>query len=655
MNDPLLDRLIAAVGTQYLVDAEIGRGGMAVVYRATDLRLNRRVAIKVLPPELAFNADVRERFLREAQTAAQLSHPGIVPIYTVDEREGIVYFVMALVDGESLAERLEREPRLPVSDARRVLAAVAEALAYAHTQGVVHRDVKPDNIMLDRATGRPMVTDFGIARAAQGDTRLTVTGVAIGTPAYMSPEQALGERELDGRSDIYSLGVIGYRLLAGETPFKASNTPAMLVKHVSETPRPLTMLRPDTPAALAHAIARALAKKPEERWPDAATFRDAILDTRDPPPASPPWPSAAPAADPFPRYRETPPILPRNDRLWMEPMRPATLGWTPQKPPMPPMPAAPVWGSKTDWRDWKKARKRWEIEQRRQNRAAGMEDDEHEYAGLTVDEQLVRFRRKMIGTVATVGSLAAVNLLTSPHFMWFLFPSAFMVLGILSRAGKLWADGVPIGRFFTRGSVGGTGNKQFSPSMSRVSVAEAAQRLAPTDVLDGPYGEMVRRAAADHVAVRDTLARLPESERGMIPDVAPTVDALAERVGALATTLHRLDADVGSAPVQALEARLAVLKAETRGAASAEQERRIALLERQRASIGELAERRSVLAAQFESAGLALQNLRLDLLKLRSSGLESAMSDVASATQEARALSREIGNAVDAVREVRRL
>ncbi len=655
MNDPLLDRLIVAVGTQYLVDAEIGRGGMAVVYRATDLRLNRRVAIKVLPPELAFNADVRERFLREAQTAAQLSHPGIVPIYTVDEREGIVYFVMALVDGESLAERLEREPRLPVSDARRVLAAVADALAYAHTQGVVHRDVKPDNIMLDRATGRPMVTDFGIARAAQGDTRLTVTGVAIGTPAYMSPEQALGERELDGRSDIYSLGVIGYRLLAGETPFKASNTPAMLVKHVSETPRPLTMLRPDTPAALAHAIARALAKKPEERWPDAAAFRDAILDTRDPPPASPPWPSAAPAADPPPRYRETPPILPRNDRLWVEPMRPATLGWAPQKPPMVPMPAAPVWGSKTDWRDWKKARKRWQSEQRRQNRAAGMEDDEHEYAGLTVDEQLVRFRRKTIGTVATVGSLAAVNLLTSPHFMWFLFPSAFMVLGILSRAGKLWADGVPIGRLFTRGSVGGTGNKLSSPSMPRVSVAEAAQRLAPADVLDGPYGEMVRRAAADHVAVRDTLARLPESERGMIPDVAPTVDALAERVGALATTLHRLDADVGSAPVQALEARLAVLKAETRGAGSPEQERRIALLERQRASIGDLAERRSVLAAQFESAGLALKNLRLDLLKLRSSGLESAMSDVASATQEARALSREIGNAVDAVREVRRL
>jgi serine/threonine-protein kinase len=653
VTDSLLDRLMVAVGTQYLVDAEIGRGGMAVVYRATDLRLNRRVAIKVLPPELAFNADVRERFLREAQTAAQLSHPSIVPIYTEDEREGIVYFVMALVDGESLAERLVRETRLPISEARRLLAGVADALAYAHAQGVVHRDVKPDNIMLDRATGRPMVTDFGIARAAQGDTRLTVTGVAIGTPAYMSPEQALGERELDGRSDIYSLGVIGYQLLAGETPFKASNTPAMLVKHVSESPRPLAMLRPDVPSGLAHAIARALAKKQEDRWPDAAAFREAILDTRDAPSAPKPWPSAAPA-DPGPsRYNETPPQLPRNDRLWVEPMRPPAMSWTPQMPPMPPMPAAPVWGSRSDWRDWKKARKRWELEQRRRSRAVARDEDEHD-TELTVDEQLVRFRRKAIGTVGTVATLATVNILTSPHFMWFLFPTAFMVLGIMSRAGKLWADGVPIKRFFSRGNAGAAGTALAS-SFPRVSLAEAAQRLATAEVLDGPYGEMVRRAAADHVAVRDTLARLPESERSMIPDVAPTVDALAERVGALATTLHRLDADVGGSSLLSLEARLAALNAEAQGSPTPEQERRIALLERQRASLGELTERRSVLASQLESAGLALQNLRLDLLKLRSSGLESAMSDVASATQEARALSREIGNAVDAVREVRRL
>ena len=653
MTDPLLDRVMVAVGTQYLVDAEIGRGGMAVVYRATDLRLNRRVAIKVLPPELAFNADVRERFLREAQTSAQLSHPGIVPIYSVDERDGIVYFVMALVDGESLAERLVREPRLPLADARRLLAAVAEALAYAHAQGVVHRDVKPDNIMIERASGRPLMTDFGIARATQGNSRLTVTGVAIGTPAYMSPEQALGERELDGRSDIYSLGIIGYQLLAGETPFKASNTPAMLVKHLSETPRPLASIRPDAPWGLTRAISTALAKKPADRWSDATSFRDALLDTRELMHPESSWEPALDAQFGSGRPQAAPSALPRSDHLNVPPMLARAAAWSPQLPPMPPMPAAPVSGSRAELRQWKKARKRWAHDQRERNRALGVPDDEHEYEGLTVDEQLVRFRRKAIGTVGSVATMATINVLTSPHFLWFLLPGAFMMLGIVTRAGRLWADGVPMGRFFRRGHEGGA--LPESAPQARLSMAHAAQRLAPAEVLDGAYGEVVRRAASDHAAVRETLVRLPEAERSMISDVAPTVDALAERVGALATTLHRLDADIGGSSLPSLNARLAALRAEARDSPTAEQERRIALLERQRSSIGELADRRTVLASQLESAGLALQNLRLDLLKLRSSGLESAMADVTSATQEARALSREIGNAVDAVREVRRL
>src|SRR6185369_1052625 len=217
-------------------------------------------------------------------------------------------------------------------------------------QGVVHRDVKPDNIMLDMTTGRPMVTDFGIARAAQGDTRLTVTGVAIGTPAYMSPEQALGERELDGRSDIYSLGIIGYQLLAGETPFKASNTPAMLVKHVSETPRPLSQLRPDVPPTFGYAIARALAKKPEDRWADAAAFRDAILDTRDLPQQTPAWPTSQPPQHRFneatqqraeQRYNEPAPLPPRlmPDPRFIDSQRVPGMEWSPSAPLMPPMPA----------------------------------------------------------------------------------------------------------------------------------------------------------------------------------------------------------------------------------------------------------------------------------------------------------------------------
>ena len=232
MTDVMHDRVVVAVGDLYDVREELGRGGMALVYRAIDRRLKRAVALKVLPPELAFREEVRRRFLREAETSAKLNYQNIVPIYSVDEKNGIVYLVMALVDGETLAARLSRAPRMSSDEIRRLLREVAGALAYAHARGVVHRDIKPENILIDRESGRAMVTDFGIARAAEGDAKLTVTGVAIGTPAYMSPEQALGETESDGRSDIYSLGVVGYLMLTGELPFKASNTPSMMMKHL---------------------------------------------------------------------------------------------------------------------------------------------------------------------------------------------------------------------------------------------------------------------------------------------------------------------------------------------------------------------------------------------------------------------------------------
>jgi serine/threonine-protein kinase len=466
----------------------------------------------------------------------------------------------------------------------------------------------------------------------------------------MSPEQALGEREVDGRSDIYSLGVIGYQMLAGETPFKASNTPAMLVKHVSETPRPLALLRPDVPAGLAYAIAKAMAKKPEDRWPDAETFRKALLDTSNA--APPPEPHIPP-----PNYRmpPAPPLSAQRPVYDVVPQPPAyPRGYPPAIPPMPPLRPAPEWGSKADWRDWRRERKDWMKEQRRRNRVAGL-IDEHDDAGLNVEERLARFRRNAIGNVVTIASLGAVNMLTSPHFLWFLFPSAFMAIGIFGRAGKLWADGVPLTKVFSRGDPKRMQQAALASVPTWESIDVALNRMVSQEVLQGPYGELARRAASDFVSIRDTLARLPESERAMIPDVAPTVDALAERVGALATTLHRLDQDIGSSSGKMVEAKLAALRAESRGSPTPEQERRIALLERQRVSISELGERRTALVAQLESAALALQNLRLDLLKLRSSGLESAMSDVASATQEARALSRDIANAVEAAREMRDL
>jgi hypothetical protein len=260
----------------------MGRGGMGVVYRARDRRLKRQVAVKVLPPELAYRAEIRTRFLREAETAAQLTHPHIVPIYAVDEADGLVFFVMACIDGENLGKRLHDRGPMPVDDVRRVLAEVADALAYAHARGVVHRDIKPDNILLDHDGDRAMVTDFGIARAVieGSDARLTATGMAIGTPAYMSPEQSAGDREVDGRSDLYSLGVVAYQMLAGVLPFQATSTPAMLIKHLSERPVPVDQRRPDCPPDLAAAVMRMLEKDPAARFASADELEAVLLGQR---------------------------------------------------------------------------------------------------------------------------------------------------------------------------------------------------------------------------------------------------------------------------------------------------------------------------------------------------------------------------------------
>src|SRR6184192_1899693 len=271
-----IERVLSA---HYELDSEIGRGGMGVVYRARDKRLKRHIAIKVLPPELAFQSAIKMRFLREAETAAQLSHPNIVPIYTVDEIEGLVFFVMAYISGDNLAKRLHEKGVLNIDDVRRITREVADALAYAHERGVVHRDIKPDNIIIAGQNGRPMVTDFGIARAvSDGDSRLTATGMAIGTPAYMSPEQAAGERTIDGRSDLYSLGIVAYQMLAGEPPFVAGSTPAMLVKHISERPIPVNQRRADVPDDLGRAVMLLLEKDPANRFPSASALV-AALDT----------------------------------------------------------------------------------------------------------------------------------------------------------------------------------------------------------------------------------------------------------------------------------------------------------------------------------------------------------------------------------------
>src|SRR5258705_3426504 len=221
-SEPLLERVVAAIAHQYELESEIGRGGMSVVYRARDLRLNRPVAIKVLPPELAYDPAIRTRFTREAQTSAQLSHAHIVPIYDVGDREGIAYLVMGLITGGNLADLLAHEPRQPIDEVRRLLCEVAEALAYAHLRGVIHRDIKPDNVLLDRDTGRAMVTDFGIARAVEAGTRLTLTGVAVGTATYTSPSPGGGDGAGDRLRRTPSPRRIACQILTMRLPVTAS-------------------------------------------------------------------------------------------------------------------------------------------------------------------------------------------------------------------------------------------------------------------------------------------------------------------------------------------------------------------------------------------------------------------------------------------------
>jgi serine/threonine-protein kinase len=273
----LATELQQALGDAYTLERELGRGGMGAVWLAQDARLHRAVAIKVLPPELAAVHDLRERFLRETRMAASFSHPHIVPVHAVEERGGMLAFVMGFVDGESLGARVRRTGPVPVQEAVRLLQEVAWALSYAHGRGVVHRDVKPDNILIERATQRAMVTDFGIARstsAAPADG-LTRVGEVVGTPHFMSPEQAAGD-VLDGRSDLYSLGIVGFFALTGRLPFDAPTPTSLLAMHLTQAPPSVGAFRPDAPADLVEAIDRCLAKAPEERWASGEALAAAL-------------------------------------------------------------------------------------------------------------------------------------------------------------------------------------------------------------------------------------------------------------------------------------------------------------------------------------------------------------------------------------------
>jgi serine/threonine-protein kinase len=598
----LAGRLGEALGASYTLEGEIGRGGMGVVFQAKDERLKRQVAIKVLPPDLAFREEVRLRFLREAETAARLTHPHIVPIHSVGEGpEGLVYFVMAFIDGEPLSARLKRRTRLPAEEARRIMMETADALGAAHSLGIIHRDVKPDNIMLEGSRGRVMVTDFGIAKALSTSSAggLTGTGVAIGTPHYMSPEQAAGDREIDGRSDLYSLGVVSYQMLAGELPFQASTVPAILIKQITETAKYIGDRVDGVPDDLAGSVMRCLEKEPENRWPTADALRRA-LESR-----------TAPAYRP---RRSTP-----TSRRGLAP------------PPLPPLPNS-VPRSPT-------------IPRRgRPTKAA------NKVTPATGEPQIVTgVRNRLVNWAGVTGGLILLDVVTGGHLNW--LPIGAMVWGgftLLPAYMRLWQAGYSWRDVLHRP----VASDAAEVRLGLAGPGKPGQLSAPTTGEFGRQADKVQQVAGDYQAIMRVVERLPKSEQKLLPDVSATANALLKRAQELARTLHSLSAGVEDGAIDRLDARLATM---TEMPESPERDRQLGLLQRQRQALGDLLQRRQVIEDQLESCILAMQTMRFDLLRLKSAGVDAVLGDLTMATQQARALSRDVDHAIEAASEIRQV
>ena len=599
----LAARLTQALGSGYKLDGEIGRGGMGVVFSARDERLKRGVAVKVLPPELAFREEIRLRFLREAETAARLSHPHIVPIHSVGEGpDGLVYFVMAFVDGESLGAKLKRRGRLPPDEARRIMQETADALGAAHALGIIHRDVKPDNILLEGSRGRVVVTDFGIAKALSsttGGATLTATGVAIGTPHYMSPEQAAGDREIDGRSDIYSLGVVAYQMLVGELPFQAPTVPGILMKHITEQAPLITDKRPDVPEDLAACVMRSLEKDPEDRWPTADALRRAL--------------EARSATLYKPRRSSARPPLPSRAA----------------RPAGPPASAA----------------------QARRELARNLPPLERPrplpVLAPSGEPQIVRELRSRFVTWASVcGSLFVIDVAAN-HRPGFSLVVAAVWAGwkLVPRYVRLWHAGYSWRDVLAR-----------PPAPDAIEARLAAAGSRPVDLPPattdefGREAEPVQRARSDRKAILRIVDRLPKSERKLLPDIVATADGLLGRAEELARTLHAMSGSVDERALARLDEKMEATKRQPDGA---ERQRQIGLLTRQRQALTDLLTRRQLVADQLESCILAMQNVRFDLLRLRSAGVAVVLDDLTRATQQARALSRDVDHVIAAAGEIK--
>jgi serine/threonine-protein kinase len=321
-------RLASALSDRYRLERELGAGGMATVYLAEDLKHDRQVAIKVLRPELAAVIGA-ERFLSEIKTTANLQHPHILPLHDSGEADGFLYYVMPLIEGETVRDRITREKQLPIAEAVRIARECALALDYAHRKGVVHRDIKPENILLH--DGSALIADFGIALAASkaGETRMTQTGMSLGTPHYMSPEQAMGEREITARSDVYALGCVLYEMLTGEPPFTGATAQAIVARVVTESPRPMLPQRHTIPPHVEAAVLTALEKLPADRFATAAEFAEALSSTAFTRPMTAFVPAASPASH---RWRS---VALAADTLAALAVAAALWGWLRPEPPRP--------------------------------------------------------------------------------------------------------------------------------------------------------------------------------------------------------------------------------------------------------------------------------------------------------------------------------
>jgi eukaryotic-like serine/threonine-protein kinase len=614
--------LQAALAGEYSLQRELGRGGMGIVYLAREVQLDRDVAIKVLPSHLALAAGSRERFVREARTAAGLSHPHIVPIHRVGEAGGFVFFVMSYVEGETLGERLRANGPLPPDQAARIMREVAWALAYAHGRGIVHRDVKPDNILLEADTGRALVTDFGIAQGGGEPVDVSDPRRITGTAHFMSPEQAANE-PIDGRSDIYSLGVVGYLAVSGRLPFEASNLPALLVKQATEEPRSVASLAPGLPAALAAILDQCLARDPAMRPADGESLAAALAPAPEVRPALPPtlrkWLAAEnPLLVPYLGWSAGFGILTlANLGVWVAGMRPDGPADILFLAAVTSAPLLPVLGYHIN-----QARRQFRVGHTLADLRSALEiarREREETEALTQEESEAGIHRLLRGATVASGTWLATTIL-------------LVINGVVheNQIGAAWVA-VPLLTTMVLGAVSNAMDVQFVPDRikgwwqtgirdrlwhSRIG-SWLARRLGAPERSRAIGGGVFRPTeAALGMAAADLYSALPKPFRDQLSELPATVTALEARAAEARAELEVVSALVASGGV----------------------------------GTGILDVRRASASSRLSQSVAALEAVRLDLLRLHADAGD--LAPLTTLIDAARLLGEDVGRLAAARREV---